>query len=254
VAGIAHEINNPINFIHGNISHLKDYSQDLLELLELYNNNYPEPEEEIAEFREDMELEYLKEDLPKILQSVEIGTKRIREIVLSLRSFSRLDEAEKKSVNIHEGIDNTLLILQHRLKAKDSHPTISITKNYGDIPLIECYAAQLNQVFMNIISNGIDALEEYKIQEPQLIIKTELVDNFVNIYISDNANGIPEKVQKKIFDPFFTTKDIGKGTGLGLAISYQIIVEKHQGNLSCSSIIGEGTTFCISIPFIANNG
>jgi two-component system, NtrC family, sensor kinase len=248
VAGIAHEINNPINFIYGNISHLKGYSEDLLELVELYDNSYPEPQEDITDFKEDMELEYLREDLPKVLQSVEIGTKRIREIVLSLRSFSRLDEAEKKSVNIHEGIDNTLLILQHRLKAKDNHPTVSIIKSYGDIPLIECYAAQLNQVFMNIISNGIDALEEYKIQEPKLTIKTELVNNFVNIYISDNANGIPETIQKKIFDPFFTTKDIGKGTGLGLAISYQIIVEKHQGKLTCSSIMGEGTTFCISIP------
>jgi len=215
VAGVAHEINNPINFIYGNIGHLKGYSKDLLELVELYQNFYPEPDQEISDFMEDVELDYLTEDLPKILQSLEIGAKRIREIVLSLRSFSRLDEAEKKAVDLHEGIDNTLLILQHRLKAKDNHPTISIIKKYGDLPLIECYAAQLNQVFMNIITNAIDVLEEHNIKEPQLTIETQLVNKYVTIKITDNAKGIPEQVQKQIFDPFFTTKEIGKGTGLG---------------------------------------
>jgi len=248
VAGVAHEINNPINFIYGNIDHLKNYSQDLLQLLELYNNSYPQPQQEIIDFKDDIDLEYLTEDLPKVLNSVEIGAQRIKEIVLSLCSFSRLDEAEKKAVDLHEGIDNTLLILQHRLKAKDTHPTISIIKKYGDLPLIKCYGTQLNQVFMNIISNGIDVLEEHKIQEPTLIIETKLINKNVKITITDNANGMTQEVVKKIFEPFFTTKPIGKGTGLGLPISYQIIVEKHNGSLTCSSQLGQGTTFSISIP------
>ena len=189
---------------------------------------------------------------------MKVGAERIRQIVLSLRNFSRLDEAEQKAVDIHEGIDNTLLILQHRLKEKVGRGTIQIVKNYGNLPLIECYAGQLNQVFMNIITNGLDALEEYNHQRsleeitsnPSIIkISTEVVDNnWVQIRIADNGLGITPEVQKRLFDPFFTTKSVGKGTGLGLSISYQIIVEKHQGDLRCISEPGKGSEFIIKIP------
>ncbi|MEC4986756.1 MAG: GAF domain-containing protein [Oscillatoria sp. PMC 1068.18] len=257
VAGVAHEINNPVNFIYGNLNHVSQYTQDLLDLLNLYCQDYPNPRSEISDFSAEIDLEFLQEDLPKVLASLKVGAERIRQLVLSLRNFSRHDQAERKAVNLHEGIDSTLLILQHRLKQRNNHPAIEIEKNYGNLPLVECYASQLNQVFMNIISNSIDALEERdetrsfaEIQEvpSKITIGTQVINQQVKIEIIDNAKGMPESISKQIFDPFFTTKPIGKGTGLGLAISYQIIVEKHGGNLWCYSKLGKGTKFEILIP------
>ncbi|WP_353931490.1 PAS domain S-box protein [Okeanomitos corallinicola TIOX110] len=251
VAGIAHEINNPVNFIHGNLFPAYEYVEDLLSVLNLYQRYFPEPPEEIQEKILDVELEFLKEDLVKLLNSMRVGTDRIREIVLSLRNFSRLDEAEVKEVNIHEGIDSTLMILQNRLKAQPNHPAVSVIRDYGNIPLIKCYPGQMNQVFMNIFSNAIDALEEVKlITKPREIrITTKMINNSrLAIRIADNGSGIPPEILTKLFDPFFTTKDVGKGTGLGLSISYQIIVDKHKGNLYCHSTLGQGTEFVIEIP------
>jgi signal transduction histidine kinase len=258
VAGIAHEINNPVNFIHGNISPLNEYINDLINLLKLYQKNFPNKPSEIDDFEEEIEIDYLLEDLSKILASMRLGTDRIKEIVLSLRNFSRLDEAEMKTVNIHEGIDSTLLILQNRLKAKPNHPEIKVIKNYEKIPLVECYPGQLNQVFMNIISNSIDALDSYNEQRysqeirehPSSInISTTVEDeHYVNVTIADNGMGIEPEKTERIFDPFFTTKPVGKGTGLGLSICYQIIVDRHQGSIKCESELGKGAQFIIKIP------
>ena len=254
VAGIAHEINNPVNFIHGNISHASKYVQNLVDVISIYQQEYNDSNSVVTEKASEIDLDFVLEDLPKLLNSIEVGTSRIRDIVLGLRNFSRLDEAEMKSVDIHEGIENTLMILQHRFKVNDSHPEIKIIKEYGQLPKITCYPSQLNQVFMNILSNGIDALEESQqkcqiIGNPTIRISTELIDsNTVRILIADNASGIEEKVLRKIFDPFFTTKPVGSGTGLGLSISYQIVVEKHKGQLVCNSKVGKGTEFLIDIP------
>ncbi len=260
VAGVAHEINNPVNFIHGNIHYADQYTQDLLKLLELYQLHYPNPALEVQQRTDEIDLEFLQEDLPKLLSSMKLGVDRIREIVLSLRSFSRLDEAEVKDVEIHDGIDSTLLILQNRLKGKGSHAEIQIVKEYGQLPLVECYAGQLNQVFMNILVNAIDALEEGIAKEagptpdaplptPQIHIRTETLDDrSVVIRIADNGPGMPEAVQKRLFDPFFTTKPVGKGTGMGMSISHQVITEKHKGVLRCISAPGKGTEFVIEIP------
>jgi light-regulated signal transduction histidine kinase (bacteriophytochrome) len=253
VAGVAHEINNPVNFIYGNIRHTSEYVQDLMTLLESYRKHYPQPEEEIEEISEDIDLDFLIEDLPKMLDSMKLGADRIRHIVLSLRNFSRLDQAEMKPVDIHEGIDGTLLILQYRLKPKAERGEIYVVKDYGDLPPIECYAGQLNQVFMNLISNGIDALEEKIEREscdrPTVEIRTQMIsEERVFISISDNGCGIPPQVLNRIFEPFFTTKPVGIGTGLGLSISRQIIVEKHGGKFECISKVNQGTQFIIEIP------
>ncbi|YAG13663.1 histidine kinase [Nostoc sp. DSM 114161] len=254
VAGVAHEINNPVNFIYGNLTPANEYIQDLLKLVLLYQKNYPNPVAEIQEEAEGIDIDFLLTDLPKLLTSMKVGAQRIKEIVLSLRNFSRLDEAEMKEVNIHDGIDSTLMILEHRLKDKAKCPAIAIIKEYGKIPLVECYAGQLNQVFMNVFANAIDALEEafingQNINTPQIRIKTELIDNkHAIVRIADNGPGMPETVQKQLFDPFFTTKPIGKGTGLGLSISYQIITQKHQGKLYFISLLNQGTEFVIEIP------
>ncbi|WP_016949612.1 MASE1 domain-containing protein [Anabaena sp. PCC 7108] len=258
VAGVAHEINNPVNFIHGNIAHLKQYSEDLLKLVSLYQENHSNNNPKIQKLEKEIDLEFLLADMPKIINSMEIGTRRIRDIVLSLRNFSRLDEAEFKQVDLHDGIESTLLILQHRLKAKSEQPEIEIIRDYGNLPEVECYAGQLNQVFMNIIANAIDALEEsninltfqeIKANPNQITIRTKVIDKqWVEIRIYDNGIGMSEDVKNRIFDPFFTTKPIGKGTGIGMAISYQIITEKHHGKLECSSNIGRGTEFIIQIP------
>ncbi|MFB2875493.1 CHASE domain-containing protein [Floridanema aerugineum] len=264
VAGVAHEINNPVNFIYGNLAHTDNYIQELIELLNLYQRYYPNPASEIQDYYDTNEIDFLVEDLPKMLSSMKIGAERIRQIVLSLRNFSRFDEAEMKAVDIHEGIENTLLILQNRLKAKPNHPAIEVIKEYGNLPKIECYAGQLNQVFMNIITNAIDALDTYneqrsveEIENNPSIIKicttvigegTKENPQQVLIKIADNGLGMTPEAKKRLFDPFFTTKPVGKGTGLGLSISYQIVVDKHGGMLSCESELGQGTEFLIEIP------
>ncbi|MBP0016227.1 MAG: PAS domain S-box protein [Cyanobacteria bacterium SBLK] len=262
VAGVAHEINNPVSFIHGNLVHANAYIGDLLGLIDLYQDFYPQPHPDICEEIEAIDLDFLKGDLQKLFQSMRVGTDRIREIVKSLRTFSRLDEAEVKDVDLHEGIDSTLMILQTRLRAQDWRPQIEVRKEYGQLPRVQCYAGQLNQVFMNILGNAIDALEErdrdrtpaqMKENPSQIRIQTECKDENIFICIGDNGNGMSKETRAKLFDPFFTTKAVGKGTGLGLSISYQIVTEKHDGKLSCTSEPGE-TTFTIEIPAIGEKG
>ncbi|MFP5270123.1 GAF domain-containing protein [Coleofasciculus sp.] len=272
IAGVAHEINNPVNFIYGNLVYTSQYAQDLLTIIHSYQKYHPHPEREIIELLDLIDLEFLEEDLPKLLESMKLGSERIRKLVLSLRNFSRLDQAEKKLVDIHEGVDSTLLILQYRLKGKHNYPEIQVIKNYGKLPLVECYPSQLNQVFMNVLSNAIDALEECEPDKQTITISTSVQSpnvekndnlnnstvkleddhcsspNHVVIQIADSGAGISPELQSQIFDPFFTTKPIGKGTGLGLSISYQIIVEKHGGIFKYSSQPGEGTEFWIEIP------
>ncbi len=258
VAGVAHEINNPINFIFGNVNYAKHYVEDLLELLHLYQKYYPEPPPEIAEHNEAIEIDFLVEDVPKILASMQNGAERIRKIVDSLRNFARLDEAEVKLADIHQGIESTLNIVQHRLKKSTTQSEIKLVKEYGKLPKIECYPGQLNQVFLNILNNAIDAIESDNLQRsPQEIIdnpstitiRTEVNNtDCVTIKIIDSGPGMTEEIKARLFDPFFTTKPVGKGTGLGLAIAYQIVVEKHGGELSCFSKPGEGTEFEIKIP------
>lgn len=258
VAGVAHEINNPINFIYGNIRPAKAYSQDILQLLELYQQALPNPSEEIQIAREDLDLDFIQSDFPQLMDSMFLGIERIKEIVASLKTFSRLDQAESKVVDIHQGIDSSLRILQHRFKAQENLGEIQLVKEYEQLPAINCYPGQLNQVFMNILSNAIDALEVRRSGEnacqnsPTITIRTKLVTEekqWATILISDNGTGIEEEVQRRLFDPFFTTKEIGKGTGLGMSISYQIVVEKHRGRLRCISTPGQGAMFAIEIPY-----
>ncbi|HEY9603395.1 MAG TPA: ATP-binding protein [Allocoleopsis sp.] len=267
VAGVAHEINNPVSFIYGNLTPARYYFQDLLCLLKLYQETYPKPTPEIQQLTSEIELDFLVEDWEKLITSMQTGSERIREIVQSLRNFSRLDEKELKPVDIHEGLDNTLLILQHRLRSEGSCREIQVIKDYGQLPKITCYASQLNQVFMHLLTNAIDALENQPSprivtvstslsQFPSSVVrkKTQKTNNnqpttnSVVIRITDNGLGMSEEVQKKIFDPFFTTKPVGCGTGLGLSISYQIVVEKHQGQIRCISAPGQGTEMIVEIP------
>ncbi len=267
VAGIAHEINNPVNFVYGNLIHVQEYAQNLLELVHLYQKNYPDTEPEIQAKEEALDVEFLQKDLVKILGSMKSGCDRIRQIVLSLRNFSRMDEAEFKLVDIHDGIDSTLVILRHRLNSKLGHPALELIKDYGKLSQVECFPGQLNQVFMNLLANAIEALEETidpenwnletpshtpvfnQLPTPTITIHTSMVDSdWVKIAIADNGSGMPERVREKIFEPFFTTKPVGKGTGMGLSISYQLIVEKHGGKLNCFSTLGKGTEFVIQIP------
>lgn len=256
VAGVAHEINNPVSFIYGNLEYAQDYAIELLELVKLYRQQSREAEMEIARKLDEVELDFILADLPKVLRSMKIGAERIRDIVLSLKNFSRLDEAEMKEVDIHEGLDNTLMILRNKLKAKGKLNEVKVVKKYGDLPPVRCYAGQLNQVFMNILVNAVDALEEVREddrteeKEPQIAIATQVLaeTSRIAIAITDSGPGIPPQVQERLFDPFFTTKPVGKGTGLGLSISYQIIVEKHGGTLKCMSEPGEGSQFLIEIP------
>ncbi len=258
VAGIAHEVNNPVNFIHANIAYLQQYTTQLLDLVNLYEHEYPEPNAKIVDRIAEIDLDFMTEDLRKLVGSMKVGTERIRQIVLSLRNFSRLDESAMKPVDIHAGINSTLLILQHRLKSHDRRPEIEVIKEFGKLPPVECYASQLNQVFMNIIANGIDAIEEQyhklSVQEAvtesgRIVICTGVTaQNTVRVEISDNGTGIPQAVLDRIFNPFFTTKAVGKGTGLGMSIAHSIVVEKHKGKIDCISQVGGGTTFAIEIP------
>ena len=244
VAGIAHEINNPVNFIHGNLTHFDNYIDNLFELIDILQEHTPENIPEVEEAIEEIDLEFLRSDIPELLKSIKFGSDRIKEIVLSLRNFSRLDEASMKKVDIHQGIESTLTILNNRLNSR-----VEIVKKYGDIPLVACYPAQLNQVFMNLISNALDAIEEAQMESGQIIITTEKVvgDRSVKISFRDTGPGMPADIQAKIFDPFFTTKPIGKGTGLGLGICFQIL-QKHKATIDVRSEIGQGTEFLITLP------
>ena len=258
VAGVAHEINNPVNFIYGNLTYAQEYTQEFVNLLKLYQQHYPHPVPEIQAHKEAIDFEFLLEDLPRLIASMKMGADRIQNIVLSLRNFSRLDEAEMKEVNIHEGIDSTLLILQSRLKNKPDHPAIEVIKEYANLPLVESYAGQLNQVFMNILNNAIDAIDDFnkkrsieniKNSPNRIRIRTEVIDKeSVRIQIIDDGLGMSEEVRRRLFEPFFTTKPVGLGTGLGLSISYSVVVEKHNGKLECISELGKGAEFVIEIP------
>jgi signal transduction histidine kinase len=267
VAGVAHEINNPVGFLSGNLPPAQDYVRDLLKVLDLYRQEYPHPSPTIEREIEVVDLDYLREDLPKLLGSMQVGVKRIHNISTSLRTFSRADKDRKVPFNIHEGLDSTLLILKHRLKANDDHPTIEVITKYSDLPMIECFPGQLNQVFMNILANAIDALEEANqgrsfteiVTNPnRIIIQTLQLDSDklgtacasrrVKIQIADNGTGMTEETKQRIFDYLFTTKAVGKGTGLGLALVHQIVVEKHGGEIEVNSVLGKGTEFAIVLP------
>ena len=254
MAGIAHEINNPANFIAGNLVHVGEYSLGLLDLLKLYEKSSVEVPEEIKIKADDLDLEFIAQDLPQILSSMQLGTDRISQIVSSLRNFSRHDESEMKIANLYEGIENTLMLLQYRLKERNDRPAIQVFKHYENLPKINCYPAQLNQVFMHLLSNAIDAIElQFKINPqffPKLSIKTELnpLSETIVIEIIDNGIGIDEAIVDRIFDPFFTTKPVGKGTGLGLSTSYQIVTENHHGKLTCRSAPNQGSTFQLDLP------
>ncbi len=260
VAGVAHEINNPVGFIYSNVNHATEYVRDLLDVFEVYRNEYEETEA-IAEKLEEVDLPFLEEDVLKMLQSMKGGTERIKQIVLSLRTFSRLDEAALKFADLHQGIDSTLTIVDHRLRGYGDRSPIKVVRDYGNLPLVNCFAGELNQVFMNIIINAVDALEETMAEQskshtsaaskdfiPKIVIKTRVQGNRCLISIGDNGPGIAPLVRDRIFDPFVTTKAVGKGTGMGLAVSYQIVTDKHYGRLTCDSQPNSGTTFLLEIP------
>ncbi|MDZ8137289.1 MAG: response regulator [Nostoc sp. DedQUE04] len=275
VAGLAHEINNPISFIYGNLQYAGQYVEDLVKMIEVYQQEYPKPTPKIQQIAKDIDLNFIIKDLQNLIGAMYRGSDRIQEIVLALQHFSRHDEAEMKRVNIHEDIENTLVMLQHRLRETANRPAIVVVKDYGNLPLVTCYASELNQVFMHLLNNAIDAIEEgvengkwgagnqfpdeamgneawgigNQSSPPQIWIHTEVTDlNLVKIAIADNGLGIEESLRSRLFDPFFTTKPVGKGSGLGLSISYQIIVQKHRGNISCNSSVGKGAEFAIEIP------
>ncbi|KOP27840.1 response regulator receiver protein [Hapalosiphon sp. MRB220] len=269
VAGIAHEVNNPISFIYGNLEYVGQYVQNLINLIEIYQEEYPSPKLKIKEIVKQIDLDFLINDQQNLMDAMYRGAERIRSIVEALQNFSRHDEAQMKGVNIHEGIDNTIVMLQHRLNKTINRPEITVIKKYSDLPLVSCYASELNQVFIHLLNNAIDALDESSVNsqwsmvknpeqltvdsgllsKPQIHIDTMRTNSdTVKICIADNGSGISESVRSRIFDPFFTTKPPGKGSGLGLAISYQIVVQKHQGKITCNSLPGKGSEFIIEIP------
>jgi signal transduction histidine kinase len=257
VAGVAHEINNPINFIHGNLRPARDYAEHLLSLIQIYQRDLPTTPE-LQTQMDSIDLEFVKQDLPQLLESMQVGIDRIMGIVRSLRTFSRLDEAEIKTVDLHEGIDSTLMILSNRIQQDDRSYGVAVFRHYGTLPPVECFPGQLNQVFMNILTNALDAIEDEQQQclnegrspvAGEIHISTQITDgNQVQIRILDNGPGMSDRVQQRLFDPFFTTKPIGRGTGLGMSISYRIITERHHGTLTCQSTLGRGTEFVITIP------
>lgn len=251
VAGIAHEINNPVNFIQGNLNYAQTYTDDLLRLISEYHRANPEGHPAIQAMLAAIDFDFLQSDFPQVIRSMKMGVNRIQEIVLSLRNFSRLDESEFKCVDLHDGLASTLLILQHRFKVTHERPEIKLIKQYGELPGVECAAGLVNQVFMNLISNAIDAMESAGVAQPEIQIITAIDAAGVEIRIIDNGTGIPADIQSRLFDPFFTTKPVGKGTGLGLSISYQIITEKHGGKLECHSTVGVGTEFRVWLPLRA---
>lgn len=262
VAGIAHEINNPIGFLSGSIRNAQDYLQDIFGHLQLYKQHYPQPENTIQENAEDIDLEFICEDLPKLLESMGRATERIRSISTSLRTFSRADTEQKVNADIHEGIDSTLLILKYRLKGNEHRPTIEVIKDYGELPMVECFSGQLNQALMNIFANAVDAFDEAAQQttyaeikdKPHMItVKTVALpsENAVEIRIRDNGKGMSEEVRARIFDHLFTTKAVGKGTGLGMAIAQQIVVEVHSGSLDVHSVLEQGSEFCLRLPIVS---
>ncbi|MEH2238513.1 hybrid sensor histidine kinase/response regulator [Nostoc sp.] len=259
VAGIGHEINNPVGFVSGNLSYIEEYVNDLFRLVSLQQQKLPQPDPEIQELLEEIDLEYLVEDLPKLMASMHQGITRLKDISLSLRTFARTDISSQVEFQIHEGIDSALMLLKHRLKGNGDRPKIEVVTQYGDLPAISCYPGQLNQVFMNIIANAIDEFDQLNQNHsdqkiavcPNMITITTSVESqqqTVTICIQDNGPGMLAEVQSRIFEPSFTTKAVGKGTGLGLAISYQIIVDKHNGQVNCLSMPGEGTKFIITLP------
>ncbi|MCS6960709.1 MAG: response regulator [Pseudanabaenaceae cyanobacterium SKYGB_i_bin29] len=252
VAGVAHEINNPVNFIATNLEPAKEYVAELTRLIRLFMTYYPDPVMEVAEVLEFLDLEFIITDLHKIMDSFQVGANMLTNISRSLRTFSRSDSTTAIPANIHDGIDSTLLVLGHRFKAKNQRPEIQVVKEYGDLPPVKCYLGQLNQVFINILANAVDAFDEYfqtgRDRTPQIHIRTKVESDKVVIQIQDNGPGIPEGIKQRIFEPTFTTKPVGKGTGLGLSISRKIVEEQHQGQITCTSVEGEGTEFTIAIP------
>ncbi|MEM9214160.1 MAG: ATP-binding protein [Cyanobacteria bacterium P01_F01_bin.150] len=259
VAGVAHEINNPVGFLKGNIQPAQDYVQDLLGLIDLYQEKVPNPDADIKDEIEEIDLEFVREDLPNIINSMNAGVDRIRNISDGLRIFSRQDQDHKTAFDLHEGIDSTLLILKHRTKANEQRPEVEVIKNYGELPEVQCFPGQLNQVFMNVLANDIDAFDEtnrgktfqeIKADPNIIMITTLMVDKQVQIQIQDNACGMKPETIERIFEQGFTTKEVGKGTGLGMAIAHQIITEKHSGSIECSSELGKGTIFTITFPIV----
>ncbi len=251
LAGVAHEINNPVNFISSNIAPAEEHIADVIRILRLYEKHYPQPESEIENEKKAVDLEFVLEDLCKLLESMKLGTDRIKNISLSLRNFLRSDTATKISTNLHEGLDSTLLILRHKLQGCGDRPNVEVVRNYGKLPKVSCYPGQMNQVFMNILANAVDALTDIEtpIPNPQIRICTESTNvGTVVIQISDNGQGMTQDIQQRIFEPMFTTKTVGKGTGLGLSICHQIVVERHNGKLNCISTLAQGTKFIIEIP------
>lgn len=267
VARIAHEINNPMTFIYTNIDHAAQYHEELIHLLELYEAQFPTPSQEIEDWREEIDLSFLKQDYLQLLESMRLGAERIKSIVVSLRSFAKLDEAEWKLFDLHEGLTNTVMLLSYHLQGNSAREAVKVVKNYEELPLVYCNPAQLNQVFMNLLMNAIEAInekysncepeEEAMLEYPEIVISTsfEIVDreNLACIHIVDNGIGISETIQPQIFDQFFTTKSTGKGTGLGLAIAKQIVTEKHEGKITYTSELGKGTKFTIAIPIDRKN-
>ena len=264
VAGVAHEINNPVNFIYGNLFHARDYATGLLDLLDLYRTSHPAPPDDAIALEDELDFEFVRSDLPQLLDSMQIGADRIQHIVKTLRTFSRLDEADCKAVDLSEGVDSTLTILGHRLKGKGDRVAVNVIRDYGDLPPVECYSGQINQVFMNLISNAIDALDERRDREastqnaqapeaaaspwtPTLWVRTAQEGDRVIVEVSDNGIGMADETRQRLFDPFFTTKSVGKGTGMGLAITYQIVVDTHGGTITCPPRDRDRTSFVISL-------